>query len=290
MVRGDVLSQFQCQNGCVMQCRWLRLWGLACALFVGNLAPVSAQVLIWNIPETDGSWIRFEGNYRQTQARPNVATGDALLEWRQELTISSVGSQDGEYQGRTVPCRWVEFKSVTKPAGVDQPPGPGGVILYKVLVPVEAVIGKPVDGESVPVTFLPVLEGLRKVGDRPVEKVQAGALAVYPHISQLTYYPDLAPVTNQAEEITVAGESFPARVNKGKRELQDSRSRSVNSATLWLAPKLPFGIAKFTVNVERDQKLPTAPMDDFRRVTVIDVEMTAVEVGQNARSEIAGGE
>jgi hypothetical protein len=273
-----------------MQGRWLRLLGLACAMLVGNLSPVSAQVLIWNIPETDGAWIRFEGTYRQTQARPNVATGDALLEWRQELTISSVGGQEGEYQGRTVPCRWIEFKSVTKPAGVDQPPGPGGVILYKVLVPVEAVIGKPVDGESVPVTFLPVLEGLRKVGDRPVEKVQAGALAVYPHISQLTYYPDLAPVSNQAEEITVAGESVPARVNKGKRELQDNRSRSVNSATLWLSDKLPFGLAKFTVNVERDQKLPTAPIDDFRRVTVIDVEMTAVEVGQNARSEIAAGE
>jgi hypothetical protein len=273
-----------------MQGRWLRMWGLASLFLLGSLAPVSAQVLIWNIPEEDGSWVRFEGTYKQTQARPNVATGDTLLEWRQELTISSVGGQDSEYQGRTVPCRWVEFKSVTKPAGVDQPPGPGGVIIYKVLIPVEAVIGKPIDGESVPVTFLPVVDGLRKVGDRAVEKVQPGALAVYPHISQLTYYPDLAPISNQAEELTVAGETVRAQVNKGKRELQDNRSRSVNSATLWLAEKLPFGIAKFTVNVQRDQKLPTAPVDDFRRVTVIDVDMTAVEVGKNARSEIAAGE
>lgn len=273
-----------------MQVRWLRLLILTCGVVLGSLAPASAQVLIWNIPEEDGSWIRFEGTYRQTQARPNVATGDTILEWRQELTISSVGVQEGEYQGKTVPCRWVEFKSVTKPAGVDQPPGPGGVILYKVLIPVQAVIGRPLDGESVPVTFLPVLEGLRKVGDRPVEKVKEQALAVYPHISQLTYYPDLAPVGNQAEELTIAGESVSVRMNKGKRELQDNRSRSVNSATMWLAEKLPFGLAKFTVNVERDQKLPTAPVDDFRRVTVIDVEMTAVDKGKNARSEIAAGE
>lgn len=268
---------------------WFGVLVLGLVAFAGVAQSASAQVLIWNIPKEDGTWIRFEGNYRQKESRPN-ATGDIDLAWRQDLTISSVGQQSGDYKGRQVPCRWIEFKSVTKPAGVDQPPGPGGVYLYKVLIPEEAVIGRPIDDETVPVTFLPILEGLRKVGDRPVEKVNEKALAVYPHVAQLTYYPDLRPVGRGTEELSIANESVLCRVNKGSRLLQDKRSRSKNSATLWLAESLPFGLAKFSVNIERDQKLPTAPPEEFRRTSVIEVEMTAVEIGTAARSELSEAE
>lgn len=254
----------------------------------GAASTTNAQVLIWNVPKDDGTWIRFEGNYRQTQTRPNAA-GDIVLEWRQELTMSSVGEKEAEYKGKQVPCRWIEFKSVTKPAGVDQPPGPGGTYLYKVLIPIEAVIGKPVDDESVPVTFLPVIEGVRKVGDRPIEKVNEKALAVYPHISQLTYYPDLQPTGNE-DVLSIANDSHQAKIFKGSRLLEDKRSRSKNAASLWLTNTLPFGIAKFSVNVERDAKLPTVSPDEFKRVSVIDVEMVAVETGTGARSELADAE
>jgi hypothetical protein len=244
-----------------------------------------AQVLIWNLPKEDGTWIRFEGTYKQTQSRPNSAAGDQILEWQQELLISSVGKQTAEYQGKEQPCRWVEFRSTTKPAGVDQAPGPGGVYIYKVLIPEASVIGKPADEEQVPVTFLPVIEGLRRVGDRPVEKVTEKALAVYPHISQLTYYPDLAP--GDPDTLLIAGENVTAQINKGTRLLEDKRSRSLNAATLWLAPKLPFGLAKFGVKIERDTKLPSAPASEFKRTAVIEVEMAAVETGAGARSELA---
>ncbi len=273
-----------------MRSGWIGVVTLGLGLLLGLAPTASAQVLIWNLPKEDGAWIRFEGNYRQNQARPNAATGDIVLEWRQELTISSVGTQEAEYQGQQVPCRWVEFKAITKPAGVDQPPGPGGVYLYKVLIPEQSVIGKPIDDETVPVTFLPIVEGIRKVGDRPVEKVNEKALAVYPHISQLTYYPNLKPASNQTEELSIAGDSVAARVQKGSRLLEDKRSRSKNTATLWLSEKLPFGLAKFKVNIERDQKLPTSPPEEFKRASVIDVEMVAVEIGTNARSEIAESE
>ena len=43
---------------------------------LGWVPTTSAQVLIWNLPKEDGAWIRFEGNYRQNQARPNAAAGD----------------------------------------------------------------------------------------------------------------------------------------------------------------------------------------------------------------------
>jgi len=262
------------------------LWGVAlacvCLAWGGS---VEAQVLIWNLPREDGTWIRFEGNYKQTQSRPNSTAGDQILEWQQELLISSVGQQTAEYQGKAQPCRWVEFRSTTKPAGVDQAPGPGGVYIYKVLIPEAAVIGKPTDEERVPVTFLPVVEGLRRVGDRPVEKVTEKALAVYPHISQLTFYPDLAP--GEPDSLLIAGETVATQLHKGSRLLEDKRSRSLNNATLWLAPKLPFGLAKFTVNIERDTKLPSAPPSEFKRTAVIEVEMAAVETGTNARSELA---
>lgn len=269
---------------------WIQITLLAVGMLAAFQSSAVAQVLIWSLPEQDGSWVRFEGTYRQTQAKPNAATGDLVLEWQQELTISSVGRKQAEYQGNQVPCRWVEFRSVSKPAGVEKEPGPGGVYIYKVLIPEESVIGKPVDDATVPVTFIPVIEGLRKVGDRDVEPVTESALAVYPHIAPLTYYPNLAQVSGQSDELAIAGNTVATQVYKGSRLLQDKRSRSKNSATLWLTDAVPFGLAKFSVAIERDSKLPTSPVEDFKRSAVIAVEMNAVETGTNARSLLSGAE
>jgi hypothetical protein len=263
--------------------------GIAFAVVAGWLAlapaPVRAQVLIWSLPKQDGTWVRFEGTHKQSQARPNLNIGDEMLEWRSELTISSVGTEMVE----GAPARWVEFKSVTKPNDLEKPAGPGGTYVYKVLIPENRVIGKTIDDETIPVTFLPIIKGYRKVGDRDVEPVAEKALAVYPRIALITFYPDLQPAGEQTEELAlqVSNDPVAARVFKGTRILQRATERSTNSATLWLSDQVPFGLAKYQVTLTREEKNLEASADEFQRMSLIEVEMSAVAQGGEARSELA---
>ncbi len=268
---------------------------LAGALTVLPLSPASAQVLIWSLPKEDGTWVRFEGTYKQTRTRTNAAAGDEMLEWQSELTISAVGSDAGEIDGtdeagkpvkREVPCRWVEFKSITKPSGLDKQPGPGDTFVYKVLIPEEAVIGATVDKEGIPVTFLPIARGWRKVGQRDAEAVTEKALAVYPTISLMTYYPDLKAEGEESEQVQVGGEAVAARLYKGSRLFKSATSRSTNAAALWRSDEVPFGLARFHVSLTLEKKDLAASADEFKRASLIEVDMAAVATGKDARSEL----
>lgn len=247
-----------------------------------------AQILIWSLPKEDGAWIRFEGTYRQTQARPDSNAGDEQLEWRTELMISSVGKAPAEFQGAETPCRWVEFKSVTKANDLEKQPGPGGVYWYKVLIPESRVIGKVADDDGIPVTFLPIVRGYRKVGTRAVEPVSERALAVYPTIAPVTYYPNLkAEGTEPTElQLPLANTPVPARVFKGSRVFETNLMRSTNSGVLWLSDAVPFGLAKLQVSVTRDEKSLNAPVDAFRRKSQVEVEISAVAQGTDAKTEL----
>ena len=78
-----------------------------------RLSAFSLQMLIWSLPEDEGAWIRFEGSYKQTRSRPNSNAGDEVLEWRSEMTISSLGRENAALSEGSdeTPCRWVEFKT-----------------------------------------------------------------------------------------------------------------------------------------------------------------------------------
>ncbi len=258
------------------------------------LAPASAQILIWSLPKEDGTWVRFEGDYKQTRARPNINAGDEILEWRSELTISAVGREsaeidakvDGQDVKKEVPCRWVEFKAITKPKGLEKQPGPADSYAYKVLIPEERVIGKPVDADNIPVTFLPIVKGWRKVGLRDAEPVTEKALAVYPTLALVTYYPNLKADGDQAEQLQVGDESVAVRLFKGTRVYQKKTNRSTNSGTLWRSDEVPFGLARFQVSVTLEEKEIAAPVDEFKRTSLIEVEMAVVATGDDARSEL----
>src|SRR5262249_33776848 len=165
------------QKDCLMRARILAGVAVIAAWATFPMTHVSAQVLIWSLPKEDGTWVRFEGAYKQTRARPNANAGDEMLEWRSELTISAVGSEtadvkvfeNGREVTKNVACRWVEFKSNTRPGGVDVVPGPGDVFVYKVLIPADRVIGSTADRDGIPVTFLPIVKGWRKVAQREAE-------------------------------------------------------------------------------------------------------------------------
>jgi hypothetical protein len=259
-------------------------------LIVGSLllpaSRASAQILIWSVPKENGAWVRFEGTYRQTRSRPNAAAGDEQLEWRSELTISEVGREKADFDGeKDVPCRWVEFKSLTKPNGLEKQPGPGDTFIYKVLIPENRVIGKTVDSDNIPVTYLPIVKGWRKVGLRDPEKVTEKALAVYPTIALVTYYADLAPEGNE-ETLQLGGEQVSARPFKGSRVFQKATSRSTNAASLWLSDAVPFGLARFQVTLTQEQKELAATADEFKRASLTEVEMAVVATGNDARSEL----
>ena len=265
------------------------------ALLALPFPTASAQVLIWSLPKEDGTWVRLEGAYKQTRARANAAAGDEMLEWRSELTISSVGSETAEFSDkdseakdrtREVPCRWVEFKSVTRPNGLDKQVGPAETIVYKVLIPEEAVIGATADKDGIPVTFLPIVKGWRKVGQRDAEAVTEKALAVYPTISLVTYYPDLKPAADEAEQVPIGGETVAARLYRGSRVFKNPTSRSTNAAALWRSDDVPFGLARLQLTLTLEKKELAASADEFKQASLIELEMAVVATGTDARSEL----
>ncbi|MSR57282.1 MAG: hypothetical protein EXS05_06390 [Planctomycetaceae bacterium] len=258
--------------------------GTAC---VGT-GTAQAQILIWSLPEDEGAWVRFEGNYKQTQSRPQSNAGDEMLGWRSELSISSVGRTMAEFEGAEVPCRWVEFKTVTKVDDLEKPAGPGGTYLYKVLIPESKVIGEPNDPEGIAVTFLPIVKGYRKVGAREVETVSEQALGVYPTIAPVTYYPDLKQDLAEPAELSLllATEPIATRAFKGSRTLQNNLTRSINSAVLWRSDAVPFGLAKFQVTLTREEKGLSASADEFKRRSLVEIDMSAIKQGVGAKSEL----
>jgi hypothetical protein len=247
----------------------------------------SAQILIWSLPKDEGAWIRFEGAYRQTRERPNSNAGAEVLEWRSELTISSVGRETVDVDGDEVACRWVEFKSLTKPNGVDQQPGPGDTFVYKVLIPEDSVTGKTTDEENLPVTYLPIVKGFRRAGHRPVEVIHEKALAVFPSIALVTYYPDLKLQAEDSQPLQVAGNPVAVQLFKGSRHLKRTTNRSANVASLWRSEDVPFGLARFQVALTVEQKDLSASDNEFQRSSLTEVDMAAVAIGNDARSELA---
>ena len=171
---------------------------LALAILLASPAILSAQGLIWSLPEQEGTWVRYEGEYKQVEFRPGVATGDQTFNWRRNVTIKSLVTPDAHktamYRGKQVTCRWIEIKVETgKPGEQGLDTGPGGARLYKVLIPEARIFGtlinnNSVDADGIPVSFLPIIRGYRKLGNRKEEQIKTKVLQIYPAISLLKHY------------------------------------------------------------------------------------------------------
>ncbi len=156
-----------------------RVWMLSLAglVILGSLRSATAQGVILTLPKQDGAWVRFEGTVKQVEFRPDAAEGDITMEWIQQLTVKSVGTETAAFRGKQVPCRWIEIKVVTgKPSESGIEAGPVGERIYKVLVPEERVVGQLADGGKIPFSFLDVIKGFRKTGGQ-VSPLPAGSLA-----------------------------------------------------------------------------------------------------------------
>lgn len=268
-----------------------RLFLTVTACLVGFLlqhSTADAQGLLWSIPSEEGAYVRYFGDMKQVEERPDSARGPLETTWQTELTIKALGTEEAIYKSKKTLCRWLEFKNVIghqSATGIDA--GPYGVRFYKVLVPESAIVGKILDDRNLPVILVPVVKGFQKSGNKPVQPVAENVLTFYPLLGLFAYYPSLTPVGDQAETISLPQlGDVAARHYSGVETLQSSTSRSVNEGEIWITDDIPFGWANYKAKIVREQKDRLAPIEAFKKQTEIVISMSAVEKGSGARSEL----
>ncbi len=244
---------------------------------------VHAQGLIWSLPE-DGSWVRFEGDYRQTDYRPENNLGDLNLQWRQHLEIRSVGSEQAEYNGETVPARWIEFETTTGTAEGEIKAGPGGHQIYKILVPDSAIIGQPRDSNQIANEYLPIIKGYHKIGDEPAREIESGVFQAYPTVALLRNFQDLEEIGPSS--VKVPAGTFDAIGYDGSLVSEGETTRTTNKAQIYASKEVPFGLVKWTVQIDREQRGSTDTRDSFKPHSQIRLTMEAHEIGSGAQSKI----
>lgn len=248
----------------------------------------AAQGLIWSLPE-DGHFVRYEGTYTQLVRRPDSTQGNLTLQWRRYLTIKSVGREEAEYQGQMQPCRWVEIKSETgKTSEGVLDAGPGGIRMYKILVPESAIRGsiyEPVgDGREIFAAFIPVVKGYRRIGDEPAQEIETGVFQLYPVISLLRHYRDLS-ASGTPSNINVPAGDFEATPFQGKLVMETRSLRSTNTCEMLRSPTLPFGVVKWTAKTVEEYKGTTDLRSEFKEFVTLTEEMQAVSIGDGAESD-----
>jgi hypothetical protein len=264
--------------------------GLVTTVFAGITCLIASaafgQGVICQLP-ADGTWVRFEGTYAQVEIRPETAAGKVEIDpWKEHVTIKSVGSEMGEYKGEEVPCRWVEIKierGRVRDGKID--PGLTGLEIYKILIPESAVISDNVDDKGVPVSFLPIVKGYRKIGKAEPKVLNEPALQLYPLGILVGYYRELKVVAEDVDAEVGVG-AIKAKQLKGEVTLERSNSRTVQESTIWKSPDVAFGVARWTAKLTRQVKDAQSPRDDFKTVTEVTIEMAAQETGTDAKSEV----
>jgi hypothetical protein len=268
---------------------------LAAFALLSQMGALHAQGLIVRLPK-DGSWVRYEGNVKQDEFRPDDPLGNIQMEWIQHLTIKSVGSEQAVYHGKQVPCRWIEIKIVTgKPSESGVEAGPVGERIYKILVPEERVVGDIADGAKIPFSFLDIVKGYRKTGSGPATPIplargSEGAFQVYPLIGPLMHYDAIEAVGGEPEQMQFSSGAVKTKKFKARRVIESPTTRTTNEAEFWECDgdAIPFGLAKWTAKTTVDNKDSTAPRANaFKPATQVTVEMSAHESGTGAKSEIA---
>lgn len=260
----------------------------AAVCLIAPLASAQAQGLIWKLPEQDGEWIRYEGTVSQIEARPESAEGNMTIEWVKHVTIKSVGKKDGEYRGETTPCRWIEIKvqtGKTSAAGVNT--GSVGERIYKVLVPEKEVVGHWEDSEGLPVSYLPIVEGYRKTNDKdPMPReITSGILQIYPVVAMIRHYKTMKP-SDVDEVVRVGQQDVATKTLSGTIELESRRVRVLHETTLYRSDEMPFGLARWTVKMTEENKGEVAQRSEYQFASEVTIDMTAREIGTDARSEL----
>lgn len=266
--------------------RWYCLAPAVALMGLCAAGPARAQGLIWSLPE-DGAWVRFEGTYKQLVRRPDSTAGDLQLQWTRHLIIKSVGTAEEAYQDQVQPCRWIEIKVITgqeKEGLIDA--GPGGTLICKILVPESAITGEVLDAEGILISHIPVVRGFSKIGDQDPQPIETGVFQIYPLVSFLQHYRNLASESDDAVQEQIPTGVVSASVWKGSLTMESRTNRSTNQGQIWRTSDVPFGLAKWYVRDVREEKHPTQSRDLFRETMEVEIEMAAHEIGTGAETEL----
>jgi hypothetical protein len=259
------------------------------SLFVLQGGFASAQGLIWKLPE-DGKWIRFEGQYSQIEARPNNPKGNLTITWIQHVTIKSVGTAMGEFEGEQVLCRWLEFKIQTGKARQGAiATGPVGERIYKVLVPEKAIIGKTKDAEGIPVMYLPIVDGYRKTNEKDPtpKKLKHGVFNLFPVVSLVRHHKEFEePIP---DSVTVNNTDVDVLVYRATIQQESLTEKVAHETKLFRTDEMPFGVARWIVKITHERKAQIDGRSDFAFQSEITVNMSAVQTGEDAKSDIVIG-
>lgn len=257
--------------------------GLTC--LIANIA--LGQGAICQLP-ADGTWVRFEGTYAQVEIRSDTAAGKVEIDpWKERVIIKSVGAETADYRGEDVACRWIEIKverGRVRDGKIDT--GLTGLEIYKILIPETAVITDNVDASGVPVSFLPIIKGFRKVGKAEPKPLTEPALQLYPLGLLVGYYRELKVVAEDVDADVGVG-AIKAKQLKGDVTVERPNSRTIQESTIWKSPDIAFGVARWTAKVTRETKDDRSSRDDFKKVSEVNVEMAAQETGTDAKSELS---
>ncbi|MEX2288453.1 MAG: hypothetical protein WD648_15255 [Planctomycetaceae bacterium] len=263
--------------------------------FVGGVASARAQGLIWELPP-EGTLVHYEGTITQTDFRLDAPgaedSGDVTAQWIGHLTIKSLKSEMAEFNGKMQSCRWLEFVVATGKSEEGLNAGPVGERIYKVLVPESRVIAAQVDAENIPVAFLPIVKGYRKLGNKDATPIESNVLQVYPLIALVIHHKSLKP-QGEANDLEIrlgedtSAQRKPVKATKlvGVTQMERASSRSKNESTLWRSTDVPFGLAKWEVTQNLWSKEDTDPPDAFKQVSKVQVEMHAVYQQTGAQAD-----
>lgn len=268
----------------------MRLVGLTLLALLGWVNTINAQGLLWKLPESEKTWCRYEGTYKQVVRRPDSTEGDLSLEWVRHLTIKSLGSEDADYKGQVRPCRWIEIKVVTGHVNegvVDA--GPGGNRIYKLLVPADEIRGSVTEtltkDREMFVSFIPVAKGYRKIGDESAIPIEGNVFDLYPMVSYLRHFRDFESTGDQ-ESVQTPVQEFPAQLWKASLVSETPSLRTTTSADMYRSDETPFGVVKWTAKVSTETKQTTSPRTSFTPSMEIEEIMALAEVGEDAETEL----
>ena len=259
--------------------------GLVCLVAQAAFAPLAfSQGVVCQLPP-DGTWVRFEGTYAQTENRPESAGGKLdIVPWIEKVWIKSVGTEMADYKGKMTACRWIEIKidrGREKDGNIDT--GLTGSAVYKVLIPESVVISDNVDDDGVPVSFLPLVKGFRKVGKADPKPLTEPALQLYPLGILVGYYRELNVIEDSIDpEVGIEAVKQAVQL-QGKVSIERASSRTVQESTVWKSADMPFGIARWSAKITRQVKDAQDPREKFddpdNAVSEVTIEMKAKETG-----------
>lgn len=267
----------------ILMLRFASLALLAAICIPSGLA--EAAGLVWQLPE-DGTAATFRGTYTQLVRRTDPSQQNVDLTWTRVLTVRSVGTDQGTFRGETVPCRWIEIEQQTgEVVGGEIQTGPGGTILIKVLVPEKLVLSTVTDEIGIPVSFLPIAQGWKQIGDGEALPLTSEAIDLTPSVTLLGF-----PRSLTAGGAGAAMDVGSVRLTTSQwtsQEVSESSTRRTSTNTeLWRSPEAPFGVAKWTVSVKLERKESTAPRDEYIPADEVTETMELVEVTTGAVSKL----